>query len=100
MAFSNIEPPPMPRDLGSYGYLRFKSNNPQVHFPYKMGFLFPPSLWMRVSSCMAFKPFLMDPTTARGWKNRCQAWIVFILRMVGIFGRNETIEEDGNLYLR
>ena len=31
---------------------------------YEMGFLFPPSLWLRLSSCMAIKPFFMDPITA------------------------------------
>src|SRR5215831_16089668 len=30
MTFSNIQPPTMPRDLGSYGSLHFKSNNHQV----------------------------------------------------------------------
>src|SRR5215831_15558559 len=31
--------------------------SPSSIHPYEMGFLFPPSLWMRVSSCMAIKPF-------------------------------------------
>jgi len=79
---------------------RFSSRTITKLNPYGMGFLFPPSLWMRLSWCMAIKPFPMDPTMVWGWKNpsvECQECTIFILRMVGIFGRNETIEEDGDL---
>ena len=40
MAFSNIGPQPMPRDLGSAGYLHFKLNTTKFN-PYEMGVLFP-----------------------------------------------------------